>query len=383
MSNLGHYFFLGMNFIKKLFLKTKSSPFEKVKSFNNKLSQKQPNVLKIKVQKAEHVNIVKSQFTKDKKTYNSVLIHNLKIIKNLIINFRFKDILRYLKQTIGKSFLQKFTFLFVKLVVIFTLVSFLYLSILDTNYLVQDWAFKYTQDTFLDQEKIEKIVNKFHEERLFGILPSNEYWFANEKNLTYLAKTAVPQVKSIKILSRTFPNKLTLELDLAETISTLVLDINNTKQFWRMDKYGNTFTQDYSGKYINLVYIDTPVIFEDSNKQLSDLDIFKDNSKQLDKIYFTIFIRQLLSSLNYTPSSIRLSSINPADGVVSVYLGVNTFLRFDIYKFDKKNVEDRVREVFNSRTLADKLKSEEINYIDLSIPKKIYVCYKIYVCNIK
>ena len=383
MSNLGHYFFLGMNFIKKLFLKTKPSPFAKVKSFNNKLSQKQPNVLKIKVQKAERVNIVKSQFTKNKKTYNSVLIHNLKIIKNLIINFRFKDILRYLKQTIGKSFLQKFTFLFVKLIVIFTLVSFLYLSILDTNYLVQDWAFKYTQDTFLDQEKIEKIVNKFQEERLFGILPSNEYWFANEKNLTYLAKTAVPQVKSIKILSRTFPNKLTLELDLAETISTLVLDINNTKQFWRIDKYGNTFTQDYSGKYINLVYIDTPVIFEDSNKQLSDLDIFKDNSKQLDKIYFTIFIRQLLNSLNYTPSSIRLSSINPADGVVSVYLGVNTFLRFDIYKFDKKNVEDRVREVFNSRILADKLKSEEINYIDLSIPKKIYVCYKIYVCNIK
>ncbi len=383
MSNLGHYFFLGMNFIKKLFLKIKPSPFAKVKSFNNKLSQKQPNILKIKVQKAERVNIVKSQFTKNKKTYNSVLIHNLKIIKNLIINFRFKDILRYLKQTIGKSFLQKFTFLFVKLIVIFTLVSFLYLSILDTNYLVQDWAFKYTQDTFLDQEKIEKIVNKFQEERLFGILPSNEYWFANEKNLTYLAKTAVPQVKSIKILSRTFPNKLTLELDLAETISTLVLDINNTKQFWRIDKYGNTFTQDYSGKYINLVYIDTPVIFEDSNKQLSDLDIFKDNSKQLDKIYFTIFIRQLLNSLNYTPSSIRLSSINPADGVVSVYLGVNTFLRFDIYKFDKKNVEDRVREVFNSRTLADKLKSEEINYIDLSIPKKIYVCYKIYVCNIK
>ena len=185
MSNLGHYFFLGMNFIKKLFLKIKPSPFAKVKSFNNKLSQKQPNILKIKVQKAERVNIVKSQFTKNKKTYNSVLIHNLKIIKNLIINFRFKDILRYLKQTIGKSFLQKFTFLFVKLIVIFTLVSFLYLSILDTNYLVQDWAFKYTQDTFLDQEKIEKIVNKFQEERLFGILPSNEYWFANEKNLTY------------------------------------------------------------------------------------------------------------------------------------------------------------------------------------------------------
>ena len=364
-----------MNFFKNFSLGTAHSIVNGVKKFDNKLSKKNTSkkpLTKIKVQKADNNNFIKTKLSKKKSI--SLLLPT---------NFHFKDILIYLQKIIAQNFLQKFTYLLIKLTVIVSLVSLLYLSIVDTNYLIQDWNLKYPEGVFLDLEQSTKITNKFQDERMLGILPSNQYWFTNDRNLTYLAKTAVPQVKAVKVLNRSFPNKLTLEINLIETVATLVLNVNGSQQYWRIDKFGSTFTQDYTSKYTNLVYVDTPIIFEDSNSKLNNLEIIKDNTKQLDKIYFTVFIRQLFEKLNYTPTSIRLSSINSSDGIIDVYLGTNTFIRFDVYKFSKQNVEDRVKEVFKSKLLNEKLKSEEINYIDLSIPKRGYVCYKIYVCNIK
>ena len=289
------------------------------------------------------------------------------------------DFLKTLSQNINLNFkkikiLQTPNKLISGLLVVSLLLFFLYISFFDTYFLVKDWQISFSQGSYISKNEQEMILNKFSGTKIVGIFPSNQFWFVNDRNLTILAQSIIPEIAGIRITNRNWPNKIDIEITTLPILLTIKLTENGQNKLWRVLPNGKILTQDKAGIADNLVTIELPINFDQKNFDLQKYPIFEDIG-QLNRLYFVINLWSYLKEFGILPVQTILPSLNSADKDVFVILDNGTKLYFDSNKFSRQTQKDRLQSVLESG-IMDKIKSGELAYVDFRISKRIHICPK-------
>jgi hypothetical protein len=267
------------------------------------------------------------------------------------------------------------------LLIVLSIIFFtIYLSFFDTFFLIKNWSIDFTSNSYLDNKDVNKLVNNYQNSRFLGIFPSNQYWFSTEQNLTTVAQEIFPEIESVKILERSFPNKLKLEIETKPAFITLAISTQKGYEYWRISDSGKILTMDNANIRQNLVRVSYPISFENPDSNIKDSRFFMDNPEQLNRLHFVRFTWDLLSEIGQEPIETYLPSMNIADTEVTIELENRTKLLFESSKFDKETHVKRLISFLNP-SIREEIQEGKIAYIDLRVPKRIFVCKKKSLCD--
>ena len=353
-----------------------NSIFKSGFSGRNKLKRQKNEIGQTKIQKASSFVTSSSHKEINKLKDNSETSNKFRFgpLRNL---HSFKGYFGKLKSTsesIDKTKLLKLiTIKICQSIGVCLMTTILYLSFFDTQYTIKNWNINLTKGSYLDSQQTNKIINSYQNNRLLGIFPSNIYWFLTETNLTYLAFESEPTVKKVQITNRYLPNKAALQITTQPILATISIKIGNRNEYWRISKSGQIVSQDEANSYEKSIVVDKSISYDKIQGDFHEANIFETYPAMLDRIYFSLFVQDLLNQYPNKVAAINFSSLNVADGEVTMTLQNKTRLIFDATKFDKDSLRIRVEAVFNGK-LVSRIDNGELSYIDLRIPRRVFIC---------
>ena len=302
----------------------------------------------------------------------------LKISKE---SLKIDSVLKSLNYYVVKwSILEKFNQFIAKSLILIAILLTIYISFFDTFFLVKNYTVSFSDGSFLSDKEIKLITQSIDQEKFLGIIPNNQYWFLSERNLTDIAKSVVPEVESVKVKQRTWPNKIHLELKTEPILATLSVQSNNNRKYWRITQIGRVISEDTVGIKEKLISVDRKASFNQNNATLQDYALEK-NQLQLNRMWFVTWLWAQLENSGIQISSTNFPSLTDTDIILNTV--ENTKLLFDsnIANIPREIMELRVN-AFLSTTLVDSLKRGELAYIDFRIPnKKLYICNRASPCD--
>lgn len=252
------------------------------------------------------------------------------------------------------------------------LLFFIYLSFFDTYFLVKNYRIFFAKNSFLAKKETENLLNLFQNKKILGLFPSNQYWFLNEKNLTFIAQQKYPWIQSVRIVDRKWPNQISLEIKTQPILLTLRIVENNREKFWRVGPDGQIWTLDEANLKENLVWVENSISFDRPNFTLQDYPLFKEE-KSINRIYFILTLWEYLKELGIEVDVTILPNLLDNDVIIQTKNG--TRLLFDVVAFDRKSQRERLQVVFNSQ-IRNQEKNQELAYIDFRISRRVFVCPK-------
>jgi hypothetical protein len=200
------------------------------------------------------------------------------------------------------------------------------------------------------------------------VVPSNQLWFLNSQNLTYVAKKSNPEIAHVSVDRRVWPN--TTELSITTEPILLTLGINNG-EYWRISKEGEIVTQDDAGIREKLVVVDLKVDFNKSDKRLSDIS-FVNNSTQLNRFWYTIWLWEQLKPFELEIVKTSYPSLFDTD--VNIHLSNGTVLNFSSETTSLDGQKKRIESVFSHQKYIAEIKSGVYKYVDFRVFKKLFLC---------
>ena len=353
-------------------LKPRTNNFKSGFGLKQKINQQKSGASVIKVQKAKNWSTAQTE-NPTEGTQNKRFFGNLN-------SFRPVTVLNKIKNLKPAVVVQYLSLKMAQLLGILLLVTILYLSFFDTNYVVKNWQLNMAPGSYLDATQQKNIVTSFQNSRLLGIFPSNEYWFLTEPNLTYLAFDNEPSVKKIQIQSRQLPDQATLLVTTQPILATIGITVGDKQEYWRIAKDGEIISRDMSNQYEKLISVDKSISYDQARSDFRATKIFTIYPSMLNKVYFALFAQNLLNQYSTKVVSLSLSSLNVADNGISLTLENGTRIIFDARRFDQATLEERVRAIFDSE-LKDQIDSGSLSYVDLRIPRRVFICPKTKPCT--
>jgi hypothetical protein len=278
------------------------------------------------------------------------------------------------------SIFEKFNQFIAKSLLIIAILLTIYISFFDTYFLIKNYNLSFSEGSFLSEKEIRTITQAIDEKKFLGIIPNNQYWFLSQRNLTDIAQSVIPEVESIKVKNRTWPNKVELEIKTEPILATLSVQSSSNRKYWRVTQLGRVITEDTINLQEKLITIDRRVSFNQNNATLQDYALEK-NQQQLNRMWFVTWLWKQFENSGVQISSTNFPSLTDTD--IILYTVENTRLLFDsnIDNIPREIMELRVN-AFLSTTLVDSLKRGEIAYIDFRIPnKKLYLCNRAAPCD--
>lgn len=275
---------------------------------------------------------------------------------------------------------EKFNQFIAKSLLVIAILLTIYISFFDTFFLVKSYTVSFAEGSFLSEKEIRQITQGIDQNKFLGVIPNNQYWFLSQRNLTDIAQSQIPEVESVKVKNRTWPNKVELEIKTEPILATLSVQTSNNRKYWRVTQLGRVITEDTIKLQEKLITIDRKVSFNQNNATLQDYALDK-NQQQLNRMWFVTWLWKQLESSGIQISSTNFPSLTDTD--VVLYTAENTKLLFDsnVNNIPREVMELRVN-AFLSTTLVDSLKRGEIAYIDFRIPnKKLYLCNRATPCD--
>jgi hypothetical protein len=375
-----------INLSKNYFYKPKKTNFSKPK-----VVVKAPSVVSIIKAKITNIDLMKEKNLEQKNLSFINIFSYWKRLPTLISklnqfflaskNKNYKEKLRLLFNLIFRvSSMVVFTRIILSLIVFSSILSLIYLSFFNVSFVVKHWEIDFPKSSYLDKSSSQKLIQSFENERQFNLLPLSSYWFINDYNLTAIAKRDYNFIEKVEITKREFPNKVGIRITTMPVLATLAVMVNNTNyQYWRISQNGEVLAKDEYNIYENLIYVEKLMSFDRSNVTFKDTSIFLEDKKQLDRLYFIYTVKNILTELKHKVERVSIESLNTADYQVNFRLDNGAILMFDSSQFDKATTIRRINEI--SRTnIFDEIEQDKIRYIDLRLPKKIYICYKFLEC---
>jgi hypothetical protein len=373
--------------------KTKS----KTKFFYTKKPIKTVDKSKIRVFKPDDKKIIAE------KIKNTIPVSNKKE-KGKQFLFGFKNFSNWNKKLKGKDFLTSFNLILVQsrlkeklnnlisYSIVFILTIFLiYLSFFDTNFLVKEYeiffvdskspeGFKYT--SFLSDKEIKKVLNTFNQERAFGIIPHNQYWFVNDISLTLAARHAVSDIQEVRIKKRIWPNKLVLEIKTEPILATLGIYERNQKKYWRINQRGEVFTQDTASILENLISVSSPVTLTSQNASgsieqitLQDYDL-QNSHIQLNRLWFANWLWGQLKAQEIDILDTNFPTLLDTNVIITTRNNTKMYFDSDIQKVPREVLTARIEQIFRSQ-INQELRENKIAYMDFRLEtKRVVVCYR-------
>lgn len=390
-------------------LPTKSSNKSSDKSSKNRVfaptEEQKAKALNQGIYASEAKNPVRSFFSSKQ---NKVLAGSSNIVSNRAPN-SYSTILEGGKNGFSKIRQLVFSFVnnFASTVATILLFGFgltvVYYTFLDNTFTLNQYTIGFSQGSYLNPEQTRTLTQVIQTQKQLGFLPQNQYWYINSPSLTLSSREFLPQIKSIAIKNKTWNSAVELEIEVEPALITLGVIENGQLKFWRVDKNGFVLGQDVSGIYENLVMVQTPLSIASSenlettstqsnNNTLQSYN-FENNLTQLNRFYFSIWVKNFLNTLGYQNFSLSFPSLSDEDVVATLASGSQIY--FNSTAFDSAVQARRFQSVlttkFNSNssnnsnsdsqnTIANSLEAGTIHYLDLRIPKRVFICQKNTAC---
>jgi hypothetical protein len=259
--------------------------------------------------------------------------------------------------------------------------AFVYISFFDRYFLVTNYEIVFSPGSYLDEPELESIITRFSTNKTGGLLPENQYWFLNDRNLTLSADKIVPEINKVSVKERIWPNQAVLEIQTEPILATLSIEENNQRRSWRVSQSGKVFTEDKAGLNKQLIYVQRPITYDRLNVTFKDYNL-EANTEQLNRIWFTNVLWVFFDDLEDVGIiSSQFPSMTDTDVELQTDTGSILYFSSDFNTIPRENLESRLRGVFNS-TIANDLKAGRVAYIDFRIPNKaVFICYKNQPCQ--
>lgn len=275
-------------------------------------------------------------------------------------------------------------------------VVLLYLTFFDTYFLVKNYSFAFQEQSYqiqtengpkainsksyLSEVELKDVTTAINNNRFFGIVPNNQYWYLNKRNLLASSQEVVPEITDLTITDRQWPNGVGLKLTVEPILATLSLNENGFRKYYRISQLGRVITEDLDGLKEKLITVDNRISFNQSNVSFKDYPL-KENKLQLNRIWFTITIWQLVDLYGLKAVSTTFPSMTDTEVGIITENGTKLLFESDTELIPKEAQENRIKAILASNILADE-KQGKIAYIDFRIQnKKVFICYKGKACN--
>ena len=125
---------------------------------------------------------------------------------------------------------------------IFVLVGLL--AFVDTNFIITNWQFEFSPNSYLDSGKSRELQKFLQSNRLAGIIPNNHLLFLDGANMGISAKDKFPEITKIDIVQKSFPNSATIRISTEPVLATLIMKVNSQTEFWRIAQNGKIISRD-------------------------------------------------------------------------------------------------------------------------------------------
>lgn len=240
----------------------------------------------------------------------------------------------------------------------------------DTTFVVKNYIVNYTKGSHLSKRDTEELLGAFNSR--FLLLPYNSFWIASDQSLTAVAQSKNPDVLAVQIKNRIYPNTLELEVTTKPILATLKIWQNNKAEYWRINTDGKAITEDDAYIFENLIEVTYPATLDKRRMTFKDYPLFSSDLVQLNRLYFTLTMQNVLEELGFSPDRLLLPSLNSGDTVVEIWMD-QTKLIFDAGRFEKMTQIQRLQIILDKkRTLRERL--PEIRYIDFRFPSIVSYC---------
>jgi len=273
--------------------------------------------------------------------------------------------------------IERFNKLVAGFLIFVSLVFLFYLSLFDTRFLIKTYAINFPEGSFLSPIETEKVVGEIREKKMFGVLPGNQYWFINNQNLTLVGRGSVPEVQTVEIKEKIWPNQAVLEIKTEPILLTLGVTENNRVRYWRINQNGNVITEDTLNIREKLVMVDLPITFDKPGATLKEYKL-KDDEDQVNRFWFVVWLWREFKTLGI--EYVRTSFPSIVDSDVQIQTKNGTKLIFNTTSLTTENQKNRLEQFFLSSKKDDE-KAGKLAYVDFRIPKKLFICYKSKECD--
>jgi hypothetical protein len=246
-----------------------------------------------------------------------------------------------------------------------------YLSFFDTYFLIRRYNVQFAPNSYLSQEATTDLLLALQTDKLFGLLPYNQYWFLNEKNLTLAAQAKVPEISTIEITNREWPNKTDLKIYTQPILVTL--DINSG-EYWRVSTEGRITGKDDLGIRERVVVLESDVN-SFGKDDLTGYKVLKNDEKesQYNRLWYINWLWKELEQRGLEVSRTSIRSLNDLE--VTITLANNTTLLFHTSEVTQANQLKRLDTLTNT-DIGEKIKAGAYDYVDMRFPRRIFVCQK-------
>lgn len=317
---------------------------------------------------------------------------NLFSLKPIKIDFNRVEIQKRINYFIFKyNLAAKINWLLGRIITGSLVVVLLYLTFFDTFFLVKNYSFSFqeqnyqiqteigtkniTSKSYLSEVELQNITKAINNNRFLGLIPNNQYWYLNNRNLLISSQEVVPEITNLEIKDRLWPNGVALKLTTEPILATLGLNENGIKKYYRISQLGRVITEDIDGLKEKLITVDRRVSFNQSNVTFKDYPL-SENKTQLNRIWFSITIWELLDLYGLKPVSTTFPSITDTEVTIVTQNGTRLLFETDTEVLSKEVLENRIKAILASSLINDE-KQGKISYIDFRIQnKKVFLCYR-------
>lgn len=385
--NFFSFFLLPRNFLVRLF-----SFKQIINSINNKTSKttsrskiRSNKNTEYKIFKPATKEIVKENIknsipligsrNKSKKRF-SLGFKNLKQLRQDLQVFSFKSAWYNINFYITKwRVFERFNQILISALAIISFIFISYLSLFDTYFLVKNYTISFDDSSYLSKKDTAILLKKIKDNKFLGVLPSNQLWFLNSSNLTYISSAINSEINTFEVQKRIWPNTAQIKIKTEPILLTLGI---NSNEYWRISKTGMVVTQDDAGIRENLVVVDKPIYFNKSSITFQDIS-FVNNSQQFNRFWYIHWLKQVLVKNNLEFVKINIPSLFDTDVTVTTPNG--TELRFNSESISKDVQEEKINNYLKDPSFIDGQKNNKYKYIDFRISKRIFTCERGLECD--
>jgi hypothetical protein len=296
-----------------------------------------------------------------------------------IHSFSPKGVVHFFKYHIERlRIFERFNQFMFGLLVLSTLLFVVYLSVFDTFFLVKTYSVSFNQNdisqSYLDQDETQSLIQSMKDQKFLGIVPSNQLWFLNSSNVSFIGQKINPQIETIEVKRRIWPNVAELSITTKPILLTLAIQVSsNENEYWRIAPNGSVISKDDAGLREKLVIVEKPVQYNRVGKSLKDIT-FEYNTDQLNRFWYTDWLLKELQPYNLDILNVKYPSL--FDNDVFIELANGTILKFNHQTTSKEAEQIRIKEFLNNPEFGKQVTQSELQYVDFRISKKLFVCKK-------
>jgi hypothetical protein len=273
------------------------------------------------------------------------------------------------------STIRKLSTIIVRSVAFVLVFSLIYTIFIDTYFVIKQVNIRFDGRSYLEQKRLDTLVNTLQQKKVFGFVPLNSYWFVNSETLTDLGKSISPDIQKVTLASRKWPNTIDIEISTQPVAATL--RYNN--DYYLISRDGKLLGKDTVSQRTHVITMNS---FSTPSDFLTTERLESRNNNLLQKIFFALFLENTLADLGYTPDITSISSDLPQDNDILITI-LNTTLLFELDSLSKPDLITRINNTLKSTNLSRQIASQEVVYIDMRFSKNIFVCYADSECNVR